>query len=123
MKQLISYTLAILQIAMGLMIPSMQAQAAAGELAWAAPTKYVWRNTETGIPVQMWDAGWNTLATVNLQNKSAYDVRMTNGPQWITKGLRAGGLAGLTDNQIAGALVDYAVSVQPCHLYKVLSVG
>lgn len=108
MKQLISYTLAILQIAMGLMIPSMQAQAAAGELAWAAPTKYVWRNTETGIPVQMWDAGWNTLATVNLQNKSAYDVRMTNGPQWITKGLRAGGLAGLTDNQIAGALVDYA---------------
>jgi hypothetical protein len=93
MKQLITYTLAILQVAMGLMIPSMQAQAAAGELAWAAPTKYVWRNTETGIPVQMWDVEWNTLATVNLQNKSAYDVRMTNGPQWITKGLRAGGLA------------------------------
>lgn len=108
MKQLISYTLVILQIVMGLMIPSMQAQAAAGELSWAAPTKYVWRNTDTGIPVQMWDAGWNTLATVNLQNKSAYDVRMTNGPQWISKGLRAGGLAGLTDNQIAGALVDYA---------------
>ena len=108
MRRLISTLLIILQIAMGLMLPSMEAQAAAGELAWAAPTKYIWRNTDTGLPVQMWDAGWNTLATVNLQNRSAYDVRMTNGPQWITKGLRAGGLAGLTDNQIAGALVDYA---------------
>ena len=108
MKRPITSFLIVLQIAMGLMIPAMQAQAAAGELAWAAPTKYVWRNTATGIPVQMWDAGWNTLATINLHNKSAYDVRMTNGPQWITKGLRAGGLAGLTDNQIAGALVDYA---------------
>src|SRR5574343_364988 len=108
MKRLISSFLVLLQIALGLMIPSMQAQAAAGELAWAAPTKYVWLTTDTGINVQIWNAGWKTLANVNLQNKSAYDVRMTNGPQWISKGLRAGGLAGLTDNQIAGALVDYA---------------
>lgn len=99
---------AICQLGMGVLIPAVDAAAKTGELSWAAPTKYVWRNTATGIPVQMWDADWNTLATVNLQNKSAFDVRMTNGPGWITKGLRAGGLAGLTDNQIAGALVDYA---------------
>lgn len=109
MKRLISSALILLQIAVGLMIPAMQAKAATGELAWAIPSKVLTnRNTATGLMVPMWDVEWNTLATVNLQNKSAYDVRMTNGPGWITKGLRAGGLAGLTDNQIAGALVDYA---------------
>lgn len=108
LRRVLAVLVAFCQLGMGVLIPAADAAAKPGEISWAGPTKYVWRNTDTGIPVQMWDAGWNTLATVNLQNKSAYDVRMTNGPQWITKGLRAGGLAGLTDNQIAGALVDYA---------------
>ena len=100
---------AICQLGMGVLIPAADAAAKPGELSWAIPSKVLTnRNTATGLMVPMWDAEWNTLATVNLQNKSAYDVRMTNGPGWITKGLRAGGLAGLTDNQIAGALVDYA---------------
>ncbi len=109
LRRVLAVLVAFCQLGMGVLIPAADAAAKPGELSWAIPSKVLTnRNTATGLMVPMWDAEWNTLATVNLQNKSAYDVRMTNGPGWITKGLRAGGLAGLTDNQIAGALVDYA---------------
>lgn len=110
MKRLISFLLIAFQVALGVMIPHMQAQAAAGELAWAHPSREASpkRHTANGLYVQMWDPEWTTLASMKLRSQSGYDVRMMNGPGWITKGLRAGGLAGLTDNEIAGALVSYA---------------
>lgn len=108
MKKLISIILVLFQLAMGLLIPTMQAKAAAGELAWVKNKPYRWVNTPHGQPVQYWDPEWTTLASMKLRNQSGYDLRMVNGPGWITKGLRAGGLAGLTDNEIAGALVSYA---------------
>ena len=108
MKRLISSVLILLQLAFGLMVPTMQAQAAAGELAWVKYKPFRWENTPHGQPVQIWEPEWTTLASMKLRTTSGYDMRMVNGPGWITKGLRAGGLAGLTDNEIAGALVSYA---------------
>lgn len=108
MRKILTFLVLICQIGLGTIIPGLQAKAASGELAWAGASRYIWRNTATGIPVQMWDADWNTISQVKFQGKSSYDVRMTNGPQWISKGLKAAGLQGLTDSEIGGALVSFA---------------
>lgn len=106
MKRLISYLLIVCQIGLGVILPSMQAQANPGEISWKEPNIPV--HTFDGLYVKYLMPEWNTLASMKLNSKSGYDMRMVNGPGWITKGLRAGGLAGLTDNEIAGALVSYA---------------
>jgi len=94
---------------MGVMIPTLQTQAATGELAWAAPSKQILRYTYDGYHnVAMYDAEWNTVSQVKFTPKSGYDVRMVNGPEWITRGLKASGMAGLTNDQIGGAIVSFA---------------
>lgn len=109
MKKLITALVILCQLGLGILAPGMAAQAASGELAWAAPSKRLLRHTYDGmVNVPLYDPEWNTISQIKFTDRGVQDVRMYNGPEWITRGLKASGMAGLTNDQIGGAITSFA---------------
>lgn len=109
LRRVISTLVAVCQLGMGVLIPAADAAAKTGELAWAAPTNYVWRNTKTGNAVQMWDPQWNLIAQVKVNDSNGkQDIRMINGPGWITSNLYVDTGGNSVASQVLGGLRNFA---------------
>ena len=109
LRRVISVLVAICQLGMGVLIPAADAAAKTGELSWVTASNYVWRNTDTGIPVQLWDPQWNLIAQVKVNDSNGnQDMRLINGPGWITSNLYVDTGGNSVASQVLGGLRNFA---------------